>query len=76
MGHAHARARSRVELNVGGKHFTTSVTTLRSKPGTMLDAMFRWPQPNTLTHPPALSLCVFYARCSLRPPLTTVSLSC
>jgi hypothetical protein len=43
MGRVHAHARSRVELNVGGHHFTTSVATLRSKPGTMLDAMFRWP---------------------------------
>lgn len=31
---------SQVELNVGGTSFTTSVSTLRHKPGTMLDAMF------------------------------------
>ena len=31
---------TRVELDVGGRRFVTSVATLRSKPGTMLDAMF------------------------------------
>ena len=32
---------SRVWLDVGGCRFETSVALLRSKPGTMLDAMFR-----------------------------------
>ena len=31
---------SRVELDVGGHRYSTSVATLRSKPGSMLDAMF------------------------------------
>ena len=31
---------SRVTLNVGGVRYETSITTLRSTPGTMLDAMF------------------------------------
>jgi N-acetylneuraminic acid mutarotase len=31
---------SKVQLNVGGHHFSTSVAILRSKPGTLLDAMF------------------------------------
>ena len=31
---------SRVKLNVGGVRYETSIATLRSTPGTMLDAMF------------------------------------
>jgi hypothetical protein len=41
MGRMYASARSQVELNVGGRHFTTSVSTIRSKPDTMLAAMLR-----------------------------------
>lgn len=35
------QASDRIELNVGGHPYTTSVATLRKRPGTMLDAMFR-----------------------------------
>ena len=40
MQQVQATQGSQVELDVGGQHFSTSLATLRSKPGTMLDAMF------------------------------------
>ena len=40
MAKVHLSQESKVELNIGGTSFTTSVSTLRNKPGTMLDAMF------------------------------------
>ena len=40
MEQAQAAHRSRVELDVGGVRYVTSVATLRSRPGSMLDAMF------------------------------------
>ena len=40
MAKFHLSQESKVELNIGGTSFTTSVSTLRNKPGTMLDAMF------------------------------------
>ena len=40
MQHVRRAQDSRVELDVGGRRFSTSVATLRSKENTMLDAMF------------------------------------
>ena len=39
MAKLHEAQSGMIELNVGGWYFTTSVQTLRSKPGSMLDAM-------------------------------------
>ena len=40
MQKVQAAHRSRVVLDIGGVRHVTSVATLRSRPGTMLDAMF------------------------------------
>ena len=40
MQQVHNAQRSRVELDIGGTRHVTSVSTLRSRPGSMLDAMF------------------------------------
>jgi hypothetical protein len=40
MEQLQAAQRSRIELEVGGARFVTSVATLRSRPGSMLDAMY------------------------------------
>ncbi len=40
MQKVQAAHRSRVVLNIGGVRHVTSAATLRSRPGTMLDAMF------------------------------------
>ncbi len=40
MQKVQAAHRSRVELDIGGVRHVTSVATLRSRPGAMLDAMF------------------------------------
>jgi hypothetical protein len=40
MQKVHEAQRGRVTLDVGGTLFVTSVATLRSRPGSMLDAMF------------------------------------
>ncbi len=40
MEQRQAAQRSRIELEVGGVRFVTSVATLRSRPGSMLDAMY------------------------------------
>ena len=40
MQQVQERQRTRVELDVGGVRHVTSVATLRSRPGSMLDAMF------------------------------------
>ena len=40
MQKVQASHRSRVVLDIGGVRHVTSVATLRSRPGTMLDAMF------------------------------------
>ena len=40
MQQLHLAQDSRVELDVGGRRFKTSVATMRNKPGTMLDALF------------------------------------
>ena len=40
MQQVHNAQRSRVELDIGGTRYVTSVSTLRSRPGSMLDALF------------------------------------
>ena len=40
MQQIHNAQRSRVELDIGGTRYVTSRSTLRSRPGSMLDALF------------------------------------
>ena len=66
-----------VNLNVGGRHFTTSLSTLTKEPGSLLEAMFRGDKPISMDQdgryfidadPDVFTHILNYLRVDLLPP--------
>ena len=69
-----------VNLNVGGRHLTTSLSTLTKEPGSLLEAMFKGERPISIDQdgryfidadPDAFSHILNYLRVDLLPPAET-----